>query len=89
MNYEELETMLLPLLQQQLATRLLLSRRWNNVSLVTMKTYLEIKWFDPKFECDKPDEVFEARRIAPLNKTALIREIARQTEKLQQDIHAS
>ena len=73
-------------LRQVLADRLPLNRSWQNVSITTRKTYLEIKWFDSKvYEDEFGHFSFKLDRISPRNQKSLDQLVDNQKLKLAQD----
>jgi len=77
-------------LKRLLTQRLMYSKNWDNVQLKTKKTFLEIKWFNPKrledFYDPDGNVIFKIIRIAPLNMANLTEEVKRQEQKLKTDI---
>ena len=77
-------------LKEVLTQRLMYNRNWENVQLRVKKTFLEIKWFNPKkledFYDPEGKMIFKITRIAPLNLNTLKEEVSRQTKKLAIDI---
>jgi len=75
-------------LKDILSERLKYSEHWANVHLKIKKTFLEIKWYDPKKEDiydPRGKVIFKVTRIAPLNKSNLWEEVKRQERKLECD----
>jgi len=75
-------------LRDVLSARLPYNRTWNNVSIITKKTQLRIRWFDSKRDemYDPEGEIeFKETTVSPLTKRNILDEIENQKEKLEED----
>ena len=86
MTYNEFDAQLSEL-KEVLAERLEYSKHWQQVRIRTMKTFMEIKWYNTKSDWYDPEGkvFFKITRIAPLNKDFMGEEIKRQKTKLAED----